>query len=209
VTFVELAIESGFADGKLPFTRLQLSLRENDQQLAAGSGLRNMRRSNHGCWANLCRQSEPVAATGAAQSTLGASEESCAGTGERSRRSHHSLSRPASRLPRTEGGFYSAGRGKDCPFPRAPIPEPYAISSSPTYSPSSLATRLAANENTGFFLGLVKPQPGDISIVDKPGTLLMWYDRLLLFLLTPSMLGRTIRPSTHTVLIRLLTLVSN
>jgi hypothetical protein len=45
------------------------------------------------------------------------------------------------------------------------IPEPYAISSSPTYSPSSLATRLAANENTGFFLGLVKPQPGDISIV--------------------------------------------
>jgi hypothetical protein len=39
-----------------------------------------------------------------------------------------------------------------------------------------LATRLAANENTGFFLGLVKPQPGDISIVDKPGTLLMWYD---------------------------------
>jgi hypothetical protein len=40
----------------------------------------------------------------------------------------------------------------------------------------SLATRLAANENTGFLLSLVKPQPGDISIVDKPGTLLMWYD---------------------------------
>jgi hypothetical protein len=58
------------------------------------------------------------------------------------------------------------GEGRDsAPSPRAPIPEPYAISSSPTDSPSSLATRLAANENTGFFLGLVKPQPGDISIV--------------------------------------------
>jgi hypothetical protein len=44
-----------------------------------------------------------------------------------------------------------------------------------------LATRLAANENTGFFRGLVKPQPGDISIVDKPGTLLMWYDKTLFF----------------------------
>jgi len=39
-----------------------------------------------------------------------------------------------------------------------------------------LATRLAANENTRFFVGMVKLQPGDISIVDKPGTLLMWYD---------------------------------
>ncbi len=35
---------------------------------------------------------------------------------------------------------------------------------------------LAANENTGFFLGMVKPQPGDISIVDNAGTFLMWYD---------------------------------
>jgi hypothetical protein len=69
------------------------------------------------------------------------------------------------------------GEGRDSAPSRAPIPEPYAISSSPTDSPSSLATRLAANENTGFFLGLVKPQPGDISIVDKPGTLLMCYDK--------------------------------
>ena len=69
------------------------------------------------------------------------------------------------------------GEGRDCPFPRAPIPEPYAISSSPTYSPSSLATRLAANENTGYFLGLVKPQPGDISIVENAGTFLLWYDK--------------------------------
>ena len=37
-------------------------------------------------------------------------------------------------------------------------------------------TRLAANENTGFFLGMVKPQPEDISIVENAGTFLMWYD---------------------------------
>src|SRR2546428_5637554 len=41
---------------------------------------------------------------------------------------------------------------------------------------SSVATRLAAYENTGFFLGMVKPQPGDISIVENAGTFLMWYD---------------------------------
>ena len=41
---------------------------------------------------------------------------------------------------------------------------------------SSLVTRLAANENTGFFLGMVKPQPEDISIVENAGTFLMWYD---------------------------------
>jgi len=39
-----------------------------------------------------------------------------------------------------------------------------------------LVTRLAANENTGFFLGMVKPQPEDISIVENAGTFLMWYD---------------------------------
>ena len=41
---------------------------------------------------------------------------------------------------------------------------------------SSLATRLAANENSSFFPSMVKSKPGDISIVDKPGTLLLWYD---------------------------------
>src|SRR5439155_15244610 len=35
---------------------------------------------------------------------------------------------------------------------------------------------LSTDEDTSFFFGMVKPQPGDISIVDKPGTFLMWYD---------------------------------
>jgi hypothetical protein len=33
-----------------------------------------------------------------------------------------------------------------------------------------------ADENARLFRGIVKPQPGDISIVDKTGTFLMWYD---------------------------------
>jgi len=45
-----------------------------------------------------------------------------------------------------------------CPFPRTTIPETQTQTGSG--QPSSLATRLAANENTGFFLGLVKLQPG-------------------------------------------------
>src|ERR1700722_13846963 len=54
--------------------------------------------------------------------------------------------------------------------------EPYAISLPEPRCASPLATRLAADENPRFFRGMVKSKPGDISIVDKPGTLLMWYD---------------------------------
>jgi hypothetical protein len=36
--------------------------------------------------------------------------------------------------------------------------------------------------------GSVKPQPGDISIVEKTGTFLMWYDTNPRFSLTPSKL---------------------
>jgi hypothetical protein len=45
-------------------------------------------------------------------------------------------------------------------------------------SPPQVATRLAANENPGFFRGMVKSKLGDISIVDEPGTLPSWYDSL-------------------------------
>ena len=46
------------------------------------------------------------------------------GAGKRNGRSGPSLSRAPSGIPRTEGGFYSAERGKRrCPFPRAPIPK--------------------------------------------------------------------------------------
>jgi len=58
--------------------------------------------------------------------------------------------------------------------PRTPLPIPQTQTGSGQQS--SVATRLAANENTGFFLGMVKPQPGDISIVENAGTFLMWYD---------------------------------
>jgi hypothetical protein len=62
------------------------------------------------------------------------------------------------------------------PFPRTPIPEPSAISSTTASCPSSLETRLAGDENTSLFLGMVKPQPGDKSMVENAGTFLMWYD---------------------------------
>jgi len=50
------------------------------------------------------------------------------------------------------------GRGRALPLPPHPLPETQTQTGSG--QPSSLATRLAANENTGFFLGLVKLQPG-------------------------------------------------
>jgi len=36
---------------------------------------------------------------------------------------------------------------------------------------------LAADENPHFFRSMVKPKPGDISIVQKTGTFLLWYDK--------------------------------
>jgi hypothetical protein len=43
---------------------------------------------------------------------------------------------------------------------------------------------LSADEDTSFFFGMVKLQPGDISIVDKAGTFLLWYDTFYLSALT-------------------------
>jgi hypothetical protein len=75
-----------------------------------------------------------------------------------------SLSRAPSGIPRTEGGLDSAS-----------IAETQILHSC---TRSSVEKKpISAHENTDHFSGLVKLQPGDISIVDKPGTLLMWYDR--------------------------------
>jgi hypothetical protein len=43
---------------------------------------------------------------------------------------------------------------------------------------------LSTHENADLFLGMVKLQPEDISIVAKMGTFLMWYDTFLEFRLT-------------------------
>src|SRR5207245_5608727 len=75
--------------------------------------------------------------------------------------------RPADR---TSGAAGSPAAAAPC----APIPETQTQTGSGQQS--FVATRLAANENTGFFLGMVKPQPGDISIVENAGTFLMWHD---------------------------------
>ena len=79
--------------------------------------------------------------------------------------------------------FYSEERGKRrCPFPRAPIPKSKILRA---LCRSSLEKKpLSTDEDTSFFFGMVKPQPGDISIVDKPGTFLMWYDNSNLLPLT-------------------------
>jgi hypothetical protein len=37
---------------------------------------------------------------------------------------------------------------------------------------------LPTNENADVFIGMVKRQPGDISMADKTGTFLLWYDTL-------------------------------
>ena len=60
------------------------------------------------------------------------------------------------------------------PFPRAPFPDttPQASSS----GESSLATRLSTEKHGQRFRGNMKPQPGDISIVENTGTFLLWYD---------------------------------
>jgi len=96
----------------------------------------------------------------------GAQRRVCAGTG-RTKPSEVIIHYAASvSVPRTEGGFYSAGRGKgSAPSPR-PHPEPYAISSSrPTRF--ILATRLAANETPAFSWA------GETT----PGDFLLWTNR--------------------------------
>jgi len=64
-------------------------------------------------------------------------------------------------------------------FPRAPFPQTQIRQAS-----SLAAKKISGHDDTSFFFGMVKPQPGDISIVDKLGTLLMWYDTHLSRLLT-------------------------
>src|SRR5260370_36474050 len=61
--------------------------------------------------------------------------------------------------------------------PRAPIPDPTAQPSSGFES--SLEKRLFRKGTRPLFRGGMKPKPGDISIVDKTGTFLMWYDKRL------------------------------
>jgi hypothetical protein len=50
---------------------------------------------------------------------------------------------------------------------------------------------LSTHENADLFLGMVKLQPEDISIVAKMGTFLMWYDSVLRSCLTPPTLSET------------------
>ena len=75
---------------------------------------------------------------------------------------------PASTQPRREGAL-----------PPSPHPHPRALRVliQEAQQPITLGEKLAANENSGLFRH-VKTKSRDISIVDKPGTLLMWYDIL-------------------------------
>ena len=69
----------------------------------------------------------------------------------------------------------SMGEGKGrCPFPRAPIPETEILL--PRAGSSVEKKSLSTHENTDLFLGMVKLQPGDTSIVEKPGTFPLWYE---------------------------------
>jgi hypothetical protein len=71
------------------------------------------------------------------------------------------------REQRLPSGFYGEAQRKGrCPSPGTPIPKTQTQTCSGQQS--SLAPRLAANENTGFFVGMVKPQPG---------TFLLWKSR--------------------------------
>src|SRR4029077_16489772 len=105
------------------------------------------------------------------QPTQGTGEESRASAGKPSRGSGDPLSQSLSGIPRMEGGFYSAERGKGrCPFPRAPIPETKIVHSRCRSSMEKKS--LSTHENADLFLGMGKLQPEDISIVAKMGTFL-------------------------------------
>ena len=62
-----------------------------------------------------------------------------------------------------------------CPFPPAPIAKAESRQAS-----SLAAKEISGDEDPCFFFGMVKLQLGDISIVDKTGTLLWWYDNVLM-----------------------------
>jgi len=61
-----------------------------------------------------------------------------------------------------------AERGKGrCPFPRAPIPNPEIV---PAFRPSPVEKKpLSTDEDTSFFFGLVKLQPGTFLLWTKRG----------------------------------------
>jgi len=102
---------------------------------------------------------EPAVATGTTQPAQGTGEEPGAGAGKPSRGTGDSLSRSRSGVPRMEGGFYIAGRGKGrCPFPRAPIPKTEIVH--PCGGSSVEKKSLSTNENTDLFYGLVKTTTG-------------------------------------------------
>ena len=55
---------------------------------------------------------------------------------------------------------------------------------------SSLEKRLFSKGTRPLFRGSMKPKPGDISIVDKTGTFLLWYDNVQTCTLTTVLIGR-------------------
>ena len=65
----------------------------------------------------------------------------------------------------------SEGRGA-APSPAPPSPKPRSCFRGSSVEKESLST----HEDADLFLGMVKLQPGDTSIVDKAGTFLLWYD---------------------------------
>jgi hypothetical protein len=65
-----------------------------------------------------------------------------------------------------------------CPFPRAPIPKTEIMH--PCGGSSVEKESLSTHEDADLFLGMVKLQTGDTSIVDKAGTFLLWYDSCLI-----------------------------
>src|SRR5579872_5707510 len=115
---------------------------------------------NNACSARTgCALPEPAVATGTTQPAQGTGEEPGAGAGKPSRGTGDSLSRSRSGVPRMEGGFYIAGRGKGrCPFPRAPIPKTEIVH--PCGGSSVEKKSLSTNENTDLFYGLVKTTTG-------------------------------------------------
>ena len=102
------------------------------------------------------------------QSRAGCREEPGAGAGKRSRRSGDSLSRArvcVFREGRRASTARSQGRGAaPSPAPPSPNPNPASDADHPWRKES-----ISEHEDADLFLGMVKLQPGDISIVDKRG----------------------------------------
>ena len=116
---------------------------------------------------------EPVPTTRTSEPALGAGQEPRAGGGRtNAERSPFTIAASGSHSTNCRWLLHRGARAGTLP----PRPLPQTLAPLDSGGGSSLATRLAANENNGLFLGTVKTQPRDISMVDKPGTFLMWYD---------------------------------